>query len=126
MQTFRAGKIEIRFVNRNHFDDGRKFREDRGDAIAPLGIFGVVTIEINRVRAEAPGSAQRHCGMHAEFSRFVGRRRDDSALVALAPDHDRFSFQRGIEEFFDGDEESVHVDVEDDAGESGLVQSGHA
>jgi len=37
--------------------------------------------------------------------------------VALASDYNGLAFQGGIEEFFDGDEEGVHVDVEDGARE---------
>jgi len=34
------------------------------------------------------------------------------------------STKAGIEEFFNGDEEGVHIDVEDGAGEGGLLGGG--
>ena len=66
------------------------------------------------------GGAQRHRRMHAEFPGLIGRRGDDAALVALPANDDSFAFQRGIEELFHGDEEGVHIDVEDGAREGGL------
>ena len=69
--------------------------------------------------------AQRHGGMDSEFARFVGGRGDDAALVALPADDDRLAFQRRVEEFFHGDEEGVHVDVEDGAREGGLLGGSH-
>jgi len=66
VQSLCAGQIEIRLVDRNHFDDGRKFREYGGDAVAPLRILGVMTVEIDSVRTQASGSAQRHGRMHGQ------------------------------------------------------------
>ena len=56
--------------------------------------------------------------MDSELARLVGCRGDYTALVALTSDDYGFAFQRRIIEFFDGDEEGVHIDVEDGAGES--------
>ena len=42
-------------------------------------------------------------------------------LMPLAADHYRFALERWIEQLFDGDEECIHVDVED-----GFDQIGHA
>ena len=50
----------------SHFDDGRKFREDGGDAVAPLGVEFVAAFEKNRVGAEAAGGSERHGGVNAE------------------------------------------------------------
>src|ERR1035441_6842734 len=49
----------------------------------------------------------------AEFARLIGRRRHHAALICLTADHYSFAAQRGIVQFFHGDEESVHVDMED-------------
>ncbi len=51
MQALRAGEVEIGFVDGNHLYYGRKFRQDRCDAIAPFGVFRVITVEKNGVRA---------------------------------------------------------------------------
>src|ERR1700676_4708292 len=63
--------------------------------------------------------------MYSEFSRGIGGGGDNSALVALAAYNDWLAFQRRIKKFFHGDKEGVHVDVEDGAGECGLVRSSH-
>jgi len=64
--------------------------------------------------------------MDSELARFVGGGGDYAALVALAADYDCLAFKRGVEEFFHGYEEGVHIDVEDGAGEGGLVGGSHA
>src|SRR5437879_7545099 len=71
-------------------------------------------------------SAKRHCGVDSELASFVRRGGDNTALVALSANDDCLSFQRGIVEFFHRDKESVHVDVEDGTGKSGLLGSSHA
>ena len=113
VEAFGAGEVEIGFVDGNHFDDGREFREDGGDAIAPFGIFFVVAVEKNGVRAEAAGGAQGHGGVDAEFAGFVAGGGDDAALVGAAADDNGFAAEIGALEEFDGDEEGVHVHVED-------------
>ena len=65
------------------------------------------------VRAESRGGAQRHGGVHAELAGLVGRRGHHAALVGPAAHHHGLAFERGIEQFFDGHEEGVHVHVED-------------
>ena len=72
------------------------------------------------------GGAQRHGGVDAELARFVRGGRNHAALVALSANDHRFAFQRGIEEFFHGDEEGVHIDVEDGAEKRGIGDGGHA
>ena len=113
MEALGAGEVEIGFVDGNHFDDGREFREDGGDAIAPFGIFFVVAVEKNGVRAEAARGAERHGGVDTEFAGFVAGGGDDAALVGAAADDYRFAAKIGAVEEFDGDEEGVHVHVED-------------
>src|SRR5262252_3068494 len=39
MQFPGAGKVQVRFINRNHLDDGRKLCQDRGHPVAALGVF---------------------------------------------------------------------------------------
>jgi len=106
-----AGEIEVGFVDGNHFDDGRKSREDGGDAVAPFGVFCVMAVEENGVRAKLSGGAERHGGMNAELSRFVAGGGYDAALIGTTSDDNGFTAEIGAVKMFDGDEEGVHVDV---------------
>src|SRR5437763_840046 len=83
----------------------------------------MVAIEINRVRAKAPGRTQRHGRMHAELSRFVARCGNDAALIGSATDDDRFAAQFRPLEQFNGHKERVHVDMQNrsDAGQRLLI-----
>ena len=91
---------------------GEKLAEDGGDAIAPFRIFFVMTIEENGMRAKLGGGAERHGGMDAEFAGFVAGGGDDAALIGAATDDDGFAAKIGPIEQFDGNEEGVHVHVE--------------
>ena len=84
-----------------------------------------MSVDEDGVRTLLGRSAQRHGGMHSELARFIRCRRDHAALVPLSADHDRLAFQRRIEQFFHRDEEGVHIDVEDGAGEGGLLGGSH-
>jgi len=112
-EAFGAGEVEIGFVDGNHFDDGREFREDRGDTIAPFGIFFVVAVEEDSVGTEASRGAKGHCGVDAEFAGFVAGGGDDATLIGTAADDYGFAAEVGAVEELDGDEEGVHVHVED-------------
>src|SRR5207245_2409882 len=105
-------KIQVRFVNRNHFNDGREFSEHGSDTVTPLSILFVMAIQENRVRAELACRSKRHRGMNPIFSRFVARCGNDSALIRLSSDHHRFSAQFRPFEQLHGDEERVHVHVQ--------------
>jgi hypothetical protein len=113
MEAFGAGEIEVGFVDGDHFDDGGKSGEDGGHAIAPFRIFFVVAIEENGMGAEAAGGAERHGGVDAELACFVAGGGDNAALVGAAADYNGLAAEVGSVEQFDGDEESVHVHVED-------------
>src|SRR6266436_9871961 len=82
-----------------------------------------MAIEIDGVRAKAPGPAQRHSGMHAELARFIARCGDHAALIRSAADDDGFATQLRPLEQFDGYKERIHVDVQNgsDAGQRLLV-----
>src|SRR5512133_1638137 len=54
--------------------------------------------------------------MYAEFTGFVGSSGNHAPFISLTTDNDRLAFQGWIEQFFDGDEEGVHVNVEDGLG----------
>ena len=113
MEALGAGEIEIGFVDGGHFDNGRKFREDGGDAVAPLGVEIVAAFEKNCVRAEAAGGSERHGGMNAEDAGFVAGGGNYSTAIGLAADYYGLAAEGGTVEEFDGNEESVHVYVED-------------
>jgi hypothetical protein len=90
-----------------------------------------MAVDEDRVRAHFCRSTQRHSRVHSKLAGFIRRRRDHATLVALSSNHNGFAFQRRIKEFFDGDEEGIHVDMkdrsrEDRAGKVGLVGSAHA
>jgi hypothetical protein len=64
--------------------------------------------------------------MDTKLAGFIGGGGDDTTLVALSAHYDRFAFKRWIEKLFHRDEKSVHIDVEDGAGMSGVGSGGHA
>jgi hypothetical protein len=113
VEAFRAGEIEVGFIDGDHFDDGGKLDEDGGDAVAPFGIFFVMAVEEDSVRAEAASGAERHGGVDAKLAGLVAGGGDDAALIGAAADDYRLAAQfRAVEEF-DGNEEGIHVHVED-------------
>jgi len=72
----------------------------------------VVTIKEDGVRAKAAGGAQRHRRVDAVFAGFVAGRGDDAALIGAAAYYDGLAAQFGTCEEFDGNEEGVHVHME--------------
>ena len=92
---------------------GRKPPQHLENLAGVLPVALGVAVHEDRLRAELGGGAQRHGGMDSERPRFVGCRRDHAALVRTAPHHHRLAFQGRVEQFFDGNEERVHVQVED-------------
>src|SRR5215470_18049624 len=70
------------------------------------------------LRTELRSGTQWHGRVHAKPASFVGGGRNHAAFISLTSDDNSLAFQRGIEEFFYGDEEGVHVDVEDGFGSS--------
>src|SRR5271155_791180 len=73
-------------------------------------------IEKDGMRTQLRGSAQRHRGMYAEFSRLVARGSYDAALIAL-PSHDhslRTQF-RTYQQLY-RNEKRVHINVQDGGG----------
>ena len=124
VEAFGAGEIEVGFVDGDHFDDGGKFGEDGGDAIAPFRIFFVMAVEEDGMGAEAACSAERHGGVDAELAGFVAGGGDNAALIGAAADYDGLAAKVGAVEEFDGDEEGVHVHVEDGGVEGGFGASG--
>ncbi len=105
---------------------GRKCAENFVDFLGALAVALGMSVDEDGVRTKLGRRAQRHGGMDSELAGCIGGRGNHAALVALSADHDWLAFQRWIEEFFDGHEEGVHVDVEDGAGEAGLLRCSHA
>jgi hypothetical protein len=95
MEAFRAGEIEVGFVDGDHFDDWRKLGEDGGDAVAPFGIFFVVAIEEDGMGAEAAGGAEGHGGVDAELAGFVAGGGDDAALIGAAANYNGLAAKVG-------------------------------
>jgi hypothetical protein len=56
--------------------------------------------------------------MNPELAGFVGCCGNHAALVALSANDHGFPLELGIEQLFHGDEEGVHIDVEDRSLES--------
>jgi hypothetical protein len=94
--------------------------------LGALAVTVGMAVDENRLRAEFGRGTQGHGGMDSELAGGIGGGGDYAALVALSADYDGLAFQGGIEELFHGDEEGVHVDVEDGPGEGGLVGGSHA
>ena len=53
--------------------------------------------------------------MHTKLPYRVGGRRDNAALISTSTHNHRFVPQTRVEEFFNRDEEGIHVNMEDDA-----------
>ena len=113
VETLGAREIEVGFVDANHFYDGRKGGEDGGDAVAPFGVLVMMAIEKNAVGAELACSAEGHRGLHAKLARFVAGGGDDATLIGAATHDHREAAKLGPFQEFDGNEEGVHIDVED-------------
>src|ERR1700744_5549 len=67
--------------------------------------------------------------MHTELTRLVGGGRDHTAFITLPTHHNRLPFQGRVEQFFDRDEEGVHVDMKNGAALGvglGILHAGHA
>jgi hypothetical protein len=113
VEAFGAGEVEIGFVDRSHFHDRRELAKDGGDAIAPERIFFVVAIEEYGMGAETARGAKRHGGVNTELAGFVTCGGNYAALIGTAPDDDGLAAKVGAIEELDGNEEGIHIDVED-------------
>jgi hypothetical protein len=112
MKAFRAGHIEISFVDGSHLD---LWREAAENFVNPPGIVAVpfvMSFDENCMRTQFVCRPQRHRGVDAELARFIRCSRDHAALIRLPADNNRFPLQIRIEKLLDRDEESIHVDME--------------
>src|SRR5438105_8577093 len=71
-----------------------------------------MAVEEDGMRTKLSGGAQRHGGMNSVFARFVTGRGNYTALVGTSADDNRYAGQVGSIKKLDGDEEGVHVRVE--------------
>lgn len=126
VQSVSAGHVEISFVNRRHFDLWAERAQNFVDFLRTLTVALGMSVDKYGMRTLLGRGTQRHGRMHAKLACFVRGCGNHATLVPLPADHDRLAFQRRIEEFFHGNEESVHIDVEDGAGEPGLLGGSHA
>ncbi len=126
MKAVGTRHVEIGFVDRCHLYLRSEGAEDLVNFFGAFSVTLGMSIDEDGVGALLGGGAKRHCRVNTEFTSFVGGGGDDSTLAALSADDDCLSLQRWVVELFYGDEEGVHIDVKDGAGESGLVQRCHA
>ncbi len=125
VQAGGARHVEIGLVNRCHLHQRRKRSQHSEDFFRALAVAFGMSVDENCLGTHLGRGAQRHGGVHAKLPRRIGSGRNDAALVPL-PAHDYWlAFQRGVVELFHGDEEGVHVDVEDGARKGGLLGGSH-
>jgi hypothetical protein len=115
IEALGAGDIEIGFVDGGHFDQRGKVLEHGVDLLRIFAVAGGVAVDEDGLRAEFVCGAQGHGGVDAEFARGVGGGGNYAALVGAAADDDGLAFEGRVVELFHGNEEGVHVDVEEGA-----------
>src|ERR1700730_1091494 len=126
MQSLGAGQIEVRFVDRYHFEDLRKLPEDGGHAIAPFRIERVPAIEEDRMRTETPRGTQGHRRVDSKFSCFIARSRHHAALVGSSAYDYRLAAKLRPLQQFHRDEEGVHVHMQNGRLREGRLALGWA
>ena len=78
-----------------------------------LAITLRMSVEKDRLRTQLGGRAQRHRRVHPELARRVRGGGHHAPLIRLPAHHHRLALQRRVVQLLDGDEESVHIDMED-------------
>src|SRR6516225_8286942 len=81
-----------------------------------------MSIDKSRVRAKTPCGAQWHGRVDSVLARFITGGGDDAALIRTATDHDGLTAQLGALEQFHGNEEGVHIHVENGGMEGNLAR----
>ncbi len=125
MQALGTGEVEVGFVDGNHFYDGRELAKDGSYAVAPFGIFLVMAVEEDGMRAEFSGSAERHGGLDAVFAGFVAGSGDYAALIGATANDHGLPRRSGRSRSSTETKKAVHVHVEDGGveGEVALIES---
>ena len=112
-EAFATGHVEVGFVDGGHVDKRGEGTQNLFDFFGVFAVEVEVALDEDGVGAEEARRAERHGGVDAVFAGLVAGGGDDTALVALAANDDGLAFEGRVEELFDGDEEGVHVEVED-------------
>jgi hypothetical protein len=111
-QAAGAGHVEEGLVERQPLDERGHGAEQVEDLLADLGVAPVAAPQEDGRGAEALGPGRRHGRVDAVAAGLVGRRRHHPP-GAVAAHHDRLPDELGAVEQLDGDEEGVHVHVQD-------------
>ena len=108
-----AGEVYEGFIHADLFNVGAQIVKDCHDG---AGVVPVVATQRQDggVGTEVPGATERHAGVHSVGARLVGGGAYDRAGAQGRHDNG-FAAQSGVFEEFDVDEESVHVQVHNDA-----------
>jgi hypothetical protein len=78
-----------------------------------------VPVEKYGLGAELRGGAERHCRVDPEFSRFITCGGNYATLIALSAYDDRQAAQFRPSQQLDGNEERVHIDMQNRCGRIG-------
>ena len=122
IQALGARHVEVGFVDGGHLHQGRERLQHLVDLVRVVAVALRVAVDENGLRAKLVRRAQRQGRVDAELARRVGCRRDHAALVGPAAHHHRLALERRIEQFFHGDKEGVHIQVE--VGPHGCMSAG--
>ena len=114
-QRLAAGDVDVRLVEAAGLHERAVAVEDGMKQARDAHVLGVIAAQVDGMRGEADGGANRHGAVHAELARFIRSGRDDAAAAWDAADHDRFAEQIGIARDLDSHEEGVEVHVQDAA-----------
>ncbi len=93
VQTLRASKVEISFVDRRHFDRRSERLQDFEDAAGVFKVAIAMALDKDCLRAQFMGGAQGHGGMHSEFAGGVGGGGNHATLVGPASHHHGLTFE---------------------------------
>ncbi len=105
------GHVEIRFVERHRFDQGRDLAEDREHCRRCRLVTGEVGTDDRQRGAQPDGLRHRHRRVNTEHARLVAGGGHDTALVGAATDDDGSAAKRRIVALLDRRVEGIHVDV---------------
>src|ERR1700749_5076856 len=109
VQALCTGHIEVGLVDRSHLDERREVPQHLMNAAGIFAIALGMPVYKNGLWAELGGGAQRHGGVHSEFSRRIRRRRNHPTLITLPADYHWLALQRRVVKFLHRHEERIHV-----------------
>ncbi len=106
--------IQKCLIERQAFDNGREFPEDREYLPRHRLVMRHAGRDANQLRAASQSLGHGHCGVHTELPDFVTRG-CDNAPIAAAADDNRSTAQFRIITLLHRRIEGVHVDMQDRA-----------